>query len=86
MNGQLDVSTLNIAFAQECMGIRLDNKDPTGTYCVEVKVHDYIKRVEFALIPITIRNQAIWLVLVGLWHWSAGCLNPSAYHSTALHR
>ncbi len=38
-----------IQLSEGYMGIRIEPKDPAGTYKVEARVHDHIKKVDFVL-------------------------------------
>ena len=49
LKGKFVVPAHQIQLAQERMGIRIEPQDPSGTYRVEVTVHDHIKKVEIRL-------------------------------------
>ena len=49
LKGKFVVPAHQIQLAQERMGIRIEPQDPSGSYRVEVTVHDHIKKVEIRL-------------------------------------
>ena len=49
LKGKFVIPAHDLQLAQERMGIRIDNQDPSGTYTVEVTVRDHIKKVDLPL-------------------------------------
>jgi len=49
LKGRSVVPAHSLQLAKERMGIQIDSQDPSGTYTVEITVHDHIKKVELPL-------------------------------------
>ena len=49
LKGKYVVPAHDLQLAKERMGIQIDSQDPSGTYTVEVTVHDHIKKVDLPL-------------------------------------
>ena len=49
LKGKNVVPAHSLQLAQERMGIRIEAQDPSGTYTVEITVHDHIKKVKLPL-------------------------------------